>query len=86
MADERVTELEVHRAAPLVGDVNGPSLVIRAEVPMPAAPTLREQDLVHEREGRQIATALWEHLPGGVVDQILCALLERRASQLRVRF
>jgi hypothetical protein len=79
------TEIRVHLASRLLGDEPTPTLIIRAEEEMPEAVNAREHELALEREGRTLATALWDHLPGGVVDQVLCALLERRASKLRVK-
>lgn len=35
-------------------------------------------------EAAALATALWESLPGGTVDQLIVALMQRRASLLVV--
>lgn len=83
--DARHTDLEVHRAGP-IGDRNVPTLLIHALSPMPEFSTLDEAQDAYVREGEQIADALFSHLPGGVVDQVIAALLLRRASLLRVTF
>lgn len=36
-------------------------------------------------QGKTLADALWNVLPGGTVDQLLAALLQRKASLYRVR-
>lgn len=38
----------------------------------------------YEREGDQVEAALFKHLPGGLYDQILRAMLARKASLLKV--
>jgi hypothetical protein len=38
----------------------------------------------HEVAGHMMAALLWETLPGGTIDQLVIALLERHASVLRV--
>lgn len=79
----------VYKAQPMPGAAPGPDMVIRAEEPMPELATeewLKEAQYIHVGQGRAVAEALWQHLPGGTIDQILRALLERRASLLAVRF
>lgn len=74
---------------PMVGAGPVPDMVIRAEEPMPAVTTKewpKEAQYIYMGQGRAVAEALWSHLPGGTIDQILRALLERRASLLAVRF
>lgn len=39
-----------------------------------------------EEQGKVIADALFGHLPGGTVDQLICEMLQRRASLFRVPF
>ena len=39
----------------------------------------------YEQQGKQLANALYRTLPGGVYDQVLCAMMKKRASLLRVR-
>jgi hypothetical protein len=66
-----------------------PNMIIRATEPIPDLRTpawVQEAQDIHDRAGRRVAEALWQHLPGGTVDQVLRALLERRASLLSVRF
>lgn len=41
---------------------------------------------LHVTDAQNIVKALYESLPGGTLDQILRLLLERKASQLVVRF
>jgi len=82
-------EITVHKASAIRDSV--PDLVITANAAMPEIvhPSSPGWELLardrYEQEGRLVAEALWQHLPGGTVDQILMALLERRASLLRVR-
>ncbi len=69
-----------------VGSVKVEPMTITAHRPPPSHKSIKVAARAHRREGRMVADALWHHLPGGTVDQILLRLLERRASLLRVRF
>lgn len=81
--DWRDTEVQVHRAG-AIGAKHVPTLAIYAHAEVPETLSLDESRALYLEEGRQIAEALFQHLPGGVVDQILIQLLERRASLLRI--
>ena len=59
-----------------------PSLIIKAEMTIPY---LRGEPLAtvgerYEAEGRKLEEALLHHLPGGVYDRLLAAMLRRKAS------
>jgi hypothetical protein len=80
----------VHKASP-TGRVHVPDMVIKTDGVWPDVRDLEdgwEKRIIvkHEAEGRAIAEAMWRSLSGGTVDQVLLALMERRASLLRVRF
>jgi hypothetical protein len=81
--DDRHTEVVVHRAG-AIGDQHVPKLTIVAVDEMPEHATLGSARLDYIHEGQTIADALLDHLSGGVIDQLLARLLERKASLLRV--
>lgn len=89
-AARRTTEIALFSAGP-IGDRHVPILRIVAQT------ELTEQELddayksgrlqaAYEHEGRTLAEALWQHLPGGTIDQLLIALLKHRASLLVVPY
>lgn len=75
--------IETYLAQP-IGSQKITPLTIVATSPTPTFEDLRSAAAHHRAEGEKIAQAIWEHLPGGTVDQVLRALLERRASLLIV--
>lgn len=82
---KKTTHVVTYLASP-VSDEKIPCLVIEAKSTLgPDFKTLRRASERHEEEGRKIADALLEHLPGGTVDQVLRFLLEHHASLLIVR-
>jgi hypothetical protein len=81
--DDRHTHITVHRAGN-IGDKHVPRLTITAVDEMPDHATLASARIDYQHEGQQIADALLDHLPGGVIDQLLARMLERRASLLRI--
>lgn len=86
--DRPTTDLTLHSAGP-IGDQHVPILriVAVAELTDEQTATMNPSTLRahYQREGRSLAEAIVQHLPGGTVDQLLVALLEHRASLLRVR-
>lgn len=48
--------------------------------------TLKDAMEVHRAQAKELADALYHTLPGGTLDQLLREMLERKASQLVVRF
>ena len=84
-ATERlVLRVEVAKAAR--ADVSDPvaDLEIVAVETTPPFATLEAQRAEHVLQARAIVGAMAVTLPGGLVDQILVALLEGRASHFRV--
>lgn len=77
--------LDVYKAGP-IGTESVMSLELRAEQEIPEAQTLDQARRMYEAQGRSIAEALYQSLPGGTLDALLGHLLARRASLLRVRF
>lgn len=64
------------------------SLIIKAELSIPYnhGEKLSEIEERFEAEGRKLESALHHHLPGGVYDRLLAAMLRRRASHFVVPF
>ena len=65
-----------------------PSLIIKAELPIPFGrdEKLSEVEERFEAEGRKLEKAFYRHLPGGIYDRLLAAMLRRRASHFVVPF
>ena len=65
-----------------------PSLIIKAELSIPynLGEKLSEVEERFEAEGRKLEKALYRHLPGGVYDKLLAAMLRRRASHFVIPF
>ena len=63
-----------------------PSLIIKAELTIPYDPkaSLAAINEIHAAEGRKLEAALIHHLPGGVYDALLGAMMHRRASHFIV--
>ena len=80
-----VTTLEILRAGDIPGMDPVPDLVLRTTAAPDDRLTFEEAQDRWCEQGQEIAEALYTHLPGGVVDQVLAALMLRRASALRVR-
>lgn len=79
----RVVRVEAFKASP-TSDAPVADLEIVALAPTPTYASLEEQRAVHVAQARAIVAAMAVTLPGGLVDQILLALLEGRASHFRV--
>jgi len=70
-------------------DINGkqtPELIIYGRTPFPVLETLQEAAGLHKQQGKGIAKMLFESLPGGTIDALLCEMLKKRASLLVVPF
>lgn len=83
--------LELHRAQPTVDGRPVPSLTIRIGAEVPEKGRIDDEAVqtaveLFRREGRTLARALWSSLPGGTLDELIAALLRRRASMFRVTF
>lgn len=50
----------------------------------PTGFSLEDQDRLFQLEAERICKALYAHLPGGCFDQLLAAMLLRKASHFRV--
>jgi hypothetical protein len=61
-----------------------PNLVIRTVAEPPTFGTVEMQRAAFAAQADAIVDALLTHLPGGLVDQLIAALLLRTASDLRV--
>lgn len=79
----RTTDVVLHSAGRM-GEHPVPVLRIVAAEEFPLDLPPYEGRALHAREGRELAEALWNHLAGGTVDQLLVALLDRKATELRV--
>ncbi len=74
LADERVDDV---------------TITIHAPIPTQPPIELRDHDAyfraLYRSEGNLLADTLWNALPGGSLDALIVALLERRASLLQGR-
>lgn len=80
-------QVKLLRAQPIAGapvERQPPILQIDVEEVFPRHFTTDYAAQVHAAQGDDLCTALCASLPGGTVDALLRALLERRASELRV--
>lgn len=59
-------------------------LVVHFGVPVLPRDILRDQQTDFEARGKLLANALLDHLPGGLIDALLCQLLKHKASLLVV--
>lgn len=81
----KTVTIRTYLAQPISGEPVA-ALVIEALEPLPNdTKRLLWASERHEEEGRRIADALLEHMPGGTVDQVLRFLLEHAASRLVVK-
>jgi hypothetical protein len=62
------------------------NLSIHAFVECPECDTLEASARLYTSQGQAIGAALFDTLPGGTVDALLCYMLEKRSSLMRVRF
>ncbi len=83
-------KIEIHHNQPFFNQTTEPLVIeIAEEVPALKASEngyLDEYRIFYRMEGRALADALWQHLPGGTLDQLLIALLEKRASLMRTGY
>ena len=85
-----VRAVSVYKAQPTNPHQPTPSLAITAQEEMPRLEHLDQYiergQAIFRTDAKVIVDALYESLPGGTLDQVLRLLLERKASQLVVRF
>jgi hypothetical protein len=88
-ASDKLHFVVVHKAGS-IGEQQGPSLRIEAEVPtddnVPNIKNLNDCAEFYREEGKKLSDAMFACLPGGTVDALLCEMMSRRASMFRVRF
>jgi hypothetical protein len=79
-----------HKASQMADSEPVESLSLVFDVEMPDPPLGGDNYAIYREilksEGEAICEALYAHLPGGVIDQLLVALLIRKASLFRVTF
>lgn len=70
-----------------VGNIDPPitRIDIREQMGDHALPLFALQDF-YQGQGKMLANALFSSLPGGSIDALLCELMRRRSSMLRVLF
>jgi len=78
--------IEVSKASRLWSFPDVRDLQIVAVSEFPQYSNLPEARVHHALDGQKIVDALCVTLPGGTIDAILIALLDKRRSALRVRY
>lgn len=63
-----------------------PNLTIDIDCEIGDAGSLEAARLTYEHQGKQLELALYNSLPGGTYDQLLVAMMERKASLFKVSF
>lgn len=77
-------ELTIHKAEPVHPDQGVPSATITIDAQQPTGTTASDAREVFRRDAQALATVLWSTLPGATLDELLGALMARRAVLLRV--
>jgi hypothetical protein len=80
-----VNEITVHKAD-ATRDESVADAAIHIDKVMPPYLDPTEGRDLFASDAEQIAEVLFAHLPGGTQDELIAALLRRRASLFRVRF
>jgi len=80
--------IKIHKAAGLREDDEVQSLRIEASEQMKYQSDMSFDQMaaVWREEGKILSDALFDHLPGGLIDGLLAAMLERKASLFVVKF
>lgn len=76
--------LVVHKSEGLTRDDRVPNAEIAICRNLP--PELESSAAIYVEDSRAIADLLWDSLPGGTIDALIIALMQRRASLMRVGF
>lgn len=74
--------IAIFKAQPTVNEVEPAKIVMDEEIPR--MKTLEEARELYIEQGKKLADALCDSLPGGTLDQLICELLTRKASLFRV--
>ena len=80
-----VTTIRLSKAEPLAEQAV-PDLFIEVTLPVPPSTGFADQRQVYCEQAGLLATTLLGSLPGGTIDALLIALLESRASVLRIPY
>lgn len=77
----------IYKAQP-TGDRHAPDLRLEALQPLPLLREYSEADCLglYKQQGELLADALQASLPGGTIDALMVALLDRTRSQLAVAY
>lgn len=67
-----------------VGSKIPPKLVIEVDTQIHEAPSLSEARRLHCEQGKALADAMLESIPGGTMDALLVELMKRKASLLSI--
>jgi hypothetical protein len=83
-----VKTVGIHRAEPINGHGGEPTVISITEL-APAFGPIGEVEVavaLWTEQGKRLADALYDSLPGGTLDALLAELFRRRASLFRVGF
>jgi hypothetical protein len=71
------TVLQVHKAQPLTENDSVPGVVIHIEIEFPQTGTLMDNRATMQRDADDLATELYQNLPGGTLTLLIAELLRR---------
>lgn len=78
--------MQISKADPTLKAEPVENVIIEINIPIPQFATIDEWKSFCKSQGKELADVLWSHLAGGVMDQLIAELLERKASLFRVTF
>ncbi len=86
-----MAKLSIYHFSPLRAGTPVEPLIVEIAEPIPELKSssegfLDEYRITFRDQGRKLAKALIDHLPGGTVDQLLVALLDHKANLFRVGY
>lgn len=76
-------EVHIYKAAP-IGDQEIHSVVIHITEPIPELFSMEVAETTYWNEADELAEALHDALPGGILDRLLVRLMEMKATLFRV--
>lgn len=79
-------KIAVHKAQRTLEDRPVNDLFIRVSETIPSFPELSQSAKAFALDGKLLADALFDSLPGGTMDSLIAELLKRRASLFVVKF